>query len=79
MPFNRAARNWIYRTAKDVGGVIGFGSTNDLREPGSILFVNAPFPILEGEFKASPAVVIGEGFCREPYTARSIVNISGMS
>lgn len=79
MPFNRAARNWVYRTAKGVGGVIGFGSTNDLREPGSIIFVNAPFPVLDSEHLPSPAVIIGEGYCREPYTARSIVNISGMS
>jgi glutamate synthase domain-containing protein 2 len=79
MPFNRAARNWVYRTAKGVGGVIGFGSTNDLREPGSIIFVNAPFPVLDSEQVASPAVTIGEGYCREPYTAKSIVNISGMS
>jgi len=79
MPFNRAARNWVYRTAKGVGGVIGFGSTNDLREPGSIIFVNAPFPVLDAEQAATPAVIIGEGFCREPYTARSLVNISGMS
>ena len=79
MPFNRAARNWVYRTAKGVGGVIGFGSTNDLREPGSIIFVNAPFPVLDSEQIASPAVTIGEGYCREPYTAKSIVNISGMS
>lgn len=79
MPFNRAARNWVYRTSKGVGGVIGFGSTNDLREPGSIIFVNAPFPVLDSEQVASPAVVIGEGYCTSPYTAKSIVNISGMS
>jgi glutamate synthase domain-containing protein 2 len=79
MPFNRAARNWVYRTAKGVGGVIGFGSTNDLREPGSIIFVNAPFPVLDSEHLPTPAVIIGEGYCREPYTARSLVNISGMS
>jgi len=79
MPFNRAARNWVYRTAKGVGGVIGFGSTNDLREPGSIIFVNAPFPILESEQLSSPVVTMGEGYCREPYVARSLVNISGMS
>ncbi len=79
MPFNRAARNWVYRTAKGVGGVVGFGSTNDLREPGSIIFVNAPFPVLDSEQLASPPVVIGEGYCREPYSARSLVNISGMS
>jgi glutamate synthase domain-containing protein 2 len=79
MPFNRAARNWIYRTAKGVGGVIGFGSTNDLREPGSIIFVNAPFPVLDKDQLPTPAVIIGEGFCQHPYTARSLVNISGMS
>ena len=79
MPFNRAARNWIYRTSKGVGGIIGFGSTNDLREPGSIIFVNAPFPVLDKDQLPTPAVVIGEGFCRHPYTARSLVNISGMS
>jgi glutamate synthase domain-containing protein 2 len=79
MPFNRAARNWVYRTAKGVGGVIGFGSTNDLREPGSIIFVNASFPVLDSEQVASPPVVIGEGYCSSPYTAKSIVNISGMS
>ena len=54
MPFNRATRNWVYRTAKGVGGVIGFGSTNDLREPGSIVFVNAPFPVLDSEQLATP-------------------------
>ena len=79
MPFNRAARNWVYRTSKGVGGIIGFGSTNDLREPGSIIFVNAPFPVLDKDQLPTPAVVIGEGFCRHPYTARSLVNISGMS
>ena len=47
MPFNRATRGWVYREAKNEGGLIGFGSTNDLREPGSIIFVNHPFPVLE--------------------------------
>ena len=27
MPFNRATRSWVYRLAKNEGGVIGFGST----------------------------------------------------
>lgn len=39
MPFNRATRNWVYCTAKGMGGVVGFGSTNDLCAPGTILFV----------------------------------------
>ena len=79
MPFNRATRGWVYRLAKNEGGIIGFGSTNDLREPGSIIFVNAPFPVLEEDRLPTPPLVIGEGFCRQPFTARSVVNVSGMS
>ena len=79
MPFNRATRAWVYREAKDEGGVIGFGSTNDLREPGSILFVNAPFPVLEEDRLCSLPLAIGEGYCAQPFRARSIVNVSGMS
>ena len=79
MPFNRATRGWVYRLAKDEGGIIGFGSTFDLREPGSIIFVNAPFPVLEEDRLPTPPLMIGEGHCRFPFEARSIVNISGMS
>jgi glutamate synthase domain-containing protein 2 len=79
MPFNRATRGWVYRLAKDEGGVIGFGSTNDTNQPGSILFVNAPYPVLEEDRLPTPPLVIGEGYCRQPFTARSVVNISGMS
>lgn len=79
MPFNRATRGWVYKEAKNEGGIIGFGSTNDLREPGSILFVNHPFPVLEEDRLPTPSIVIGEGYCRQPFEARSITNISGMS
>ena len=79
MPFNRSARSWVYRLAKNEGGIVGFGSTNNLSEPGNILFVNAPFAVLEEECEPTPSLVIGEGWCREPFEARSIVNISGMS
>ncbi|MDH5776829.1 MAG: FMN-binding glutamate synthase family protein, partial [Gammaproteobacteria bacterium] len=30
MPFNRATRAWVYRTAKGLGGMVSFGSTNDM-------------------------------------------------
>ncbi len=79
MPFNRSTRAWVYRTAKNEGGIIGFGSTNDLREPGSIIFVNAPFPVLEEDRLPTPSLAIGEGYCKHPFVARSIVNVSGMS
>ncbi len=79
MPFNRATRGWVYRLAKAEGGVIGFGSTNNTNEAGSILFVNHPYPVLEEDRLPTPPMPIGEGYCREPFLARSVVNISGMS
>jgi glutamate synthase domain-containing protein 2 len=79
MPFNRATRGFIYRLAKNEGSVLGFGSTNDLREPGSIIFVNHPFPVLEEDRLPTPSLVIGEGYCKQPFEAKSIINISGMS
>jgi glutamate synthase domain-containing protein 2 len=79
MPFNRATRGWVYRLAKAEGGMIGFGSTNNTNEPGSILFVNHPYPILEEDRLPTPPLAIGEGYCDQPFTAKSVVNISGMS
>lgn len=78
LPFNRASRAWVYRTSKGLGGLVGFGSTNDLRQSGSIIFVNAAYPMLEEEFTDSPSVVIGPD-CKYPFEAKSIFNISGMS
>jgi glutamate synthase domain-containing protein 2 len=79
MPFNRATRAWVYRLAKNEGGIIGFGSTYDIHQPGAIIFVNHPFPVLEDERLPTPALRLGDGYCKLPYDARSIVNISGMS
>ncbi|HEX6213317.1 MAG TPA: FMN-binding glutamate synthase family protein, partial [Vicinamibacterales bacterium] len=79
MPFNRATRGWVYRLAKNEGGVIGFGSTYDLHSPGALIFVNHPFPVLEEERLPTPSLLLGEGYCREPFEAKSIVNVSGMS
>src|SRR6266540_4185290 len=79
LPFNRATRGWVYRLAKAEGGTIGFGSTNNTNEPGSILFVNHPYPVLEEDRLPTPPLAIGEDFCREPFLGRSVVNISGMS
>jgi glutamate synthase domain-containing protein 2 len=79
MPFNRATRGWVYRLAKNEGGIIGFGSTYDLHQPGALIFVNHPFPVLEEERLPTPSLVLGEGYCEQPFEARSLVNISGMS
>ena len=69
MPFNRSTRSWVYRLAKAEGGVIGFGSTNNTNEAGSILFVNHPYPVLEEDRLPTPPLPIGEGYCREPFLA----------
>src|SRR5262245_32737632 len=79
MPFNRATRGWVYRLAKNEGGMLGFGSTYNIHEPGAILFVNAPFAVLEEDKLPTPPLIIGDGFCEKPFTARSLVNVSGMS
>lgn len=78
LPFNRATRSWVYRLSKDIGGTASFGSTYNLREPGSIIFVNAPYPVLEGERKPTPPLVIGPD-CNSPFMVQRIFNISGMS
>lgn len=79
MPFNRATRAWVYRLAKNEGGILGFGSTYDLTQSGALVFVNAPFPVLESEQEPTPPVLIGDGWCDQPFAARSLINISGMS
>jgi len=79
MPFNRATRGWVYRLAKNEGGTIGFGSTYDLHQAGALIFVNHPFPVLEEERLPTPSLIFGENYCKEPFAAKSVVNISGMS
>ena len=79
LPFNRATRSWVYRTAKGLGGTIGFGSTNDLREPGTPIFINSPYPVLEEYTSPAPVCVIGADCCTHPFEASHIFNVSGMS
>ena len=78
MPFNRAQRSWAYRAAKNIDNTVAFGSTRDLRPPGTVLFVNCPFPTL-GEDTVVPDVVTIGPYSDKPYMTSSIFNISGMS
>ena len=79
MPFNRAERQWIERASRDKSTTIAFGSTRSLEPRGTLIFENNAFPLLD-EQKAPPAaVVVGEGWCREPYASNAIINISAMS
>lgn len=78
MPFNRAERSWVYRAAKKVNTTVSFGSTRRLDIPGTVLFVNSPFPSLKQDYTEPQPVVFGES-CRSPYSTSAIINVSGMS
>ena len=78
LPFNRAQRSWVYRAAKNLDNTQPFGSTRDLKTPGSVLFANAAFPRLDANKAAMAPMIIGAG-CPQPYAAESVFNISGMS
>lgn len=78
MPFNRAEREWVYRSAKNKGMTIAFGSTKNLNSAGSYIFTSAAFPPLEVDAAETKVIKIGP-YCKQPYDAHSIFNISGMS
>ena len=78
MPFNRAQRGWVYRAAKNLDNTQPFGSTRDLRPPGTLLFANTAFPALDTAAETVPPLVIGPD-CAQPYAAGSFFNISAMS
>lgn len=78
MPFNRMTRNRVYRAAKALPDVVGFGSQHDLQRAGAIVLVNAPFAVLEEERQKPPPMVIGPG-CARPMAPAHIFNVSAMS
>ncbi len=78
MPFNRAQREWVYRSAKGVDNTVPFGSTQNLTPVGTPIFVNCPFPTLEEDAVDATSVLIGP-YAQTPYEPSSIINISGMS
>jgi len=78
LPFNRAERDWVYRSARGEGGTIPFGSTKPLDRVGTAIFVNCAFPLLDDHAAATQPLRIGP-HARQPYDAPSFFNISGMS
>lgn len=78
LPFNRAQRHWIEQAADGRGNTVAFGSTRDLRVPGTPIFVNSAFPPLGDQATPAPPMLIGPE-TRHPYLAPSIFNLSGMS
>ena len=78
MPFNRAEREWVNKSSRGIDNTMAFGSTKNLTPAGTPLFINCPFPTLDEHATSAPAILIGP-YCREPYEAGSVINISGMS
>lgn len=78
MPFNRAERAWVYRTAKGEDNTVPFGSTRDLRPAGTAIFVNCAYPMLDEEARPISPLTLGP-FSRRPYTTTHFFNISAMS
>ncbi|WP_417486791.1 FMN-binding glutamate synthase family protein [Maricaulis sp.] len=78
LPFNRAEREWVYRSSEGKGGTIPFGSTKPMDRPGNAIFVNCPFPLLDDHAARTQPMRIGPD-ARTPYDAPSFFNISGMS
>lgn len=78
LPFNRAQRSWVYRAAKNLDNTQAFGSTRRTNDAGHIIFMNSGFPTLEEDATDMEPIVFGPD-CREPYSTKSVFNISGMS
>src|SRR5258708_13351347 len=68
MPFNRATRGWVYRLAKNEGGIIGFGSTYDLHHAAAPIFANHPLPLLEEDLHPTPTLPPPERYHPQPFT-----------
>ena len=78
MPFNRAERSWVYRAAKGEDNTVAFGSTRNIRQVGTVVFVNCPYPVLDTDIAPTSELEIGP-YARQPYRTTSLFNISGMS
>lgn len=78
LPFNRAERDWVYRSSAGADNTVAFGSTRNLTPVGTVIFVNCPFPTLEEDAAPPPPVIVGP-YTKRPYQFSSIINISGMS
>ena len=78
LPFNRAQMSYIENVAEGHDGLVSFGSTADMLQPGTPIFVNAQFPLLESEKESTREIVIGP-YCRQPYKLSSIFNVSAVS
>jgi len=81
LPFNRAQRSWVARSAKNIDSTIAFGSTQPLDKAGQILFLNSMFPKLDEEVAVEnrAPLIFGDGYAKQPYSTYAFFNISAMS
>ncbi|MGB7204386.1 MAG: FMN-binding glutamate synthase family protein, partial [Anderseniella sp.] len=66
MPFNRAQREWAYKSAAGVDNTVAFGSTQNITAVGSPIFSSAIYAPLDEEVEEPPALIIGAD-ARKPY------------
>lgn len=78
LPFNRAERAWAYRAAKNLKNTVPFGSTRDMRKPGTVIFVNDPWPVLDSDVAKTQPRTVGP-HCRQPYVTDRVFHVSAMS
>ena len=78
LPFNRAQRNWVGRAASAGSMTVAFGSTRETRLPGTAIFANAPFSLLDEECRDTSEVTVGPDG-PNPYTSNRIFHVSAMS
>lgn len=80
MPFNRAQREWVYKSSKGAPNIQPFGSTLNLNLIGTPVFINAAYPYLDagGDHDDPPELVFGPQ-TPNPYRTQRLINISAMS
>jgi glutamate synthase domain-containing protein 2 len=94
LPFNRRQRSWIYASSKKENNYQGFGTDQNMQEPGYVLIKPSMLPykldpahnhhVRNGSdpnhYTIPSAKLIGEFHNRKrPYRPRSVVNVSAMS
>ena len=55
LPFNRAERAWVYRAAKGADTTEAFGSTRDLKRPGTVMFCELRVSNARARYRAAPS------------------------
>ncbi|HPI95471.1 MAG TPA: FMN-binding glutamate synthase family protein, partial [Gammaproteobacteria bacterium] len=78
LPFNRAQRTWVYKSAKGNNNTVAFGSTRNLDRRGAMIFLNCAFPVMKKDSVEAEQMIIGP-FARNPFKTTSFFNISAMS